>query len=172
MTTPADRRVVEVQIGRSLRADVDVAFRCHLGLPAIVKVPPVLEDGTPFPTLYWLSCPLMTKRIGRLEASGGVRRMDRKAEADPEFAAALDRAHEEYRAERDLLLSPGAEPAPTGGIGGARAGVKCLHAHYAHTRSGAENPVGALVAGWVEPFDCPVPCVVDGEPNPDWKPLP
>lgn len=172
MTTQADREVVAVQIGRSLRADVEVACRCHLGLPAVVKVPPVLEDGTPFPTLYWLSCPLMAKRIGRLEASGGVRRMDRKADADPDFAAALDRAHGEYRAERDRLLQPGTEPAPAGGVGGARAGVKCLHAHYAHTRAGGENPVGALVADWVEPYDCPVPCVVDGEPNPEWRALP
>ncbi len=172
MTTPADRQVVAVQVGRSLRAQVEVVSRCHLGLPVVVKVPPVLDDGTPFPTLYWLSCPLMTKRIGRLEASGGVRRMDQKTIVDPEFGTALDEAHRTYRETRDLLVPPGADPVPTGGVGGARAGVKCLHAHYAHTLAGGANPVGALVAGWVEPFDCPVPCVVDGEPNPEWKPLP
>lgn len=172
MTTPADRQVVAVQIGRSLRAEVDVVSRCHLDLPVVVKVPPILDDGTPFPTLYWLSCPLATKRIGRLEAAGGVRRMEQKAAADPDFAAGLDRAHSEYRSDRDELLDPGTEPAPVGGVGGARAGVKCLHAHYAHTRAGGENPVGALVAGWVEPLDCPVPCVVDGMPNPEWKALP
>ena len=97
--------------------------------------------------------------------------MDRKAVPDPDFGAALDAAHRSYEAERDLLVPPGADPVPSGGVGGARAGVKCLHAHYAHTRSGGDNPVGALVAGWVEPLDCVVPCVVDGEPNPDWKPF-
>jgi hypothetical protein len=46
--------------------------------------------------------------------------------------------------------------------------VKCLHAHYAHTAAGGENPVGDLVAGWIEPLDCEVPCVVNDRINPDW----
>ncbi len=172
MTTPADRQVVAVQIGRALRAEVEVVSRCHLGLPVVVKVPPVLDDGTPFPTLYWLSCPLATRRIGRLEAAGGVRRMEQKADVDPDFAAALEVAHRAYRDARDAIVPTGTRPAPTGGVGGARAGVKCLHAHYAHHRARGENPVGEMVAGWVEPLDCPVPCVADGERNPDWTALP
>lgn len=169
MTATDDRQVVEVQIGRSLRADSEVVARCHLGLPVVVRVPPVLDDGTPFPTLYWLSCPLATTRIGRLESAGGVKRMEAKAEADPEFGAALEAAHAAYRAERDRLLLADADPVPSGGVGGSRAGVKCLHAHYAHTGAGGANPVGELVAGWVEPLDCEEACVVDGAPNPDWR---
>lgn len=173
MSRGSDRQVVEVQIGRPLRADARVVSRCHLDLPVVVEVPPVLEDGTPFPTLYWLSCPLARMRIGRLESAGGVRRMEAKAGADPVFAGRLTTAHEEYRQARDAMLGdapPG--PRPSGGVGGSGGGVKCLHAHYAHTRAGGDNPIGDLVAGWVEPLDCPVPCVSGGEPNPAWSGLP
>lgn len=172
MTTPDDRRIVEVQIGRSLRAASEVVSRCHLGLPVVARVPPILDDGTPFPTLYWLSCPLATRRIGRLEAAGGVRRMEQKAGSDPSFGDRLDAANRSYAGERDRGVSGGADPSPSGGVGGARAGVKCLHAHYAHTRAGGDNPVGELVAGWIEPLDCVVPCVVGGEMNPEWSPRP
>lgn len=168
MSNGDDRRVIETQIGRPLRADSTTVSRCHLGLPVVVQVPPLLEDGTPFPTLYWLTCPLATTRIGRLEGAGGVRRMERKAETEPDFGQRLAAAHSSYSAERDLLVPENAKPAPSGGVGGSRVGVKCLHAHYAHTRGGGENPVGGLVQSWIEPLDCPVPCVVDGELNPDW----
>jgi len=163
-----DREVVETQIGRPLRAQSEVVARCHLGMPVVVRVPPHLEDGTPFPTLYWLTCPLATTRIGRLEGAGGVKRMEAKAAADPEFGAALDRAHAEYATERDLFGTDIETPRPTGGVGGAARGVKCLHAHYAHQAAGGENPVGALVADWIEPLDCEVRCVVDGDMNPAW----
>lgn len=172
MTTQDDRRIVEVQIGRPLRGDAEVVSRCHLGLPVVVRVPPILDDGTPFPTLYWLSCPLATVRIGRLEAAGGVKRMEKKALGDPEFGARLATANATYARERDRAVPDGADPVPSGGVGGARTGVKCLHAHFAHTRAGGENPVGDLVAGWVEPLDCVVPCVVGGETNPEWSPRP
>ena len=168
MTGVDDREVVEVQIGRPLRANSDVVSRCHLGVPVVTRVPPILDDGTPFPTLYWLTCPLATTRIGRLEGAGGVKRMERKAETDPEFADRLDEAHEAYREERDSLLQPDASPAPSGGVGGSVVGIKCLHAHYAHSRAGGDNPVGELVADWIEPLDCQVECVVDGDFNPAW----
>lgn len=172
MTPETDRQVVEVQIGRPLRAEPSVSSRCHLGLPVVIEVPPILNDGTPFPTLYWLTCPLAQTRIGRLESAGGVKRMEAKAVADPTFGERLQAAHDSYRAERDRLVPDGADPVPVGGVGGAREGVKCLHAHYAHTRAGAENPVGELVQGWIEPLDCTQPCVRDGAINPDWAPRP
>lgn len=163
-----DREVIETQIGRPLRAESEVVARCHLELPVVVRVPPHLDDGTPFPTLYWLTCPLATTRIGRLEGSGGVKRMEAKAAADAGFAAALDRAHASYEDERDGLITAADAPAPSGGVGGAARGVKCLHAHYAHHAAGGDNPVGALVASWIEPLDCEVRCVVAGEMNPEW----
>jgi hypothetical protein len=163
-----DRQVIEVQIGRPLRAESEVVARCHLGLPVVVRVPPHLDDGTPFPTTYWLTCPLATTRIGRLEGAGGVKRMESKAAADPGFAASLERAHSAYAAERDSLITERDAPSPSGGVGGAATGVKCLHAHYAHHAAGGENPVGELVDAWIGPLDCVVRCVVEGGMNPDW----
>lgn len=169
MAAADDRRVIEVQIGRPLRADSRVVARCHLDMPVVVEVPPHLDDGTPFPTLYWLTCPLANSRIGRLEGAGGVKRMEAKAESDPVFGAALDAANAAYSAERDSHVAKTDGPQPTGGVGGAAAGVKCLHAHYAHSAAGGDNPVGFLVAGWVEPLDCIVRCVVDDTLNPEWS---
>lgn len=167
-----DEATVEAQIGRPLRAPAEVLARCHLGLPVAVAVPPLLDDGTPFPTRYWLSCPLAVIRVGRLESGGGVKRMEAKAAVDPSFGEALEAAHTRYAAERDALVPAGTEPRPTGGVGGTRRGVKCLHAHYADWAAGNANPVGRLVAEWIEPLDCVVPCVIDGSMNPEWAPRP
>lgn len=167
-----DRAVIEAQLGRSQRADSEVVSRCHLGLPVVVRVPPLLDDGTPFPTLYWLTCPLAVSRIARLESSGGVKRMDAKSGSDPQFAEDLEIAHRSYEAERDVGFPAGVNPAPSGGVGGSSSGVKCLHAHYAHTRAGGENPVGKLVREWIEPLDCTTECVVDGATNPAWASRP
>ena len=141
----------------------------------MTAVPPILDDGTPFPTLYWLTCPLAVKRIGRIEATGGVRRAEMLIAEDPEFADRHEAAAERYRSARDELIPAGyAGPLPVGGIGGAGAGVKCLHAHYADVAAGNDNPVGAWVAEQIEPLDCAVTCVVDHgdgptERNPDWS---
>lgn len=163
-----DRQVIEIQLGRPLRAPSEVVARCHLGLPVVVRVPPHLDDGTPFPTLFWLTCPLARTRIGRLEGAGGVKRMESKAAADPDFADALERAHSAYAAERDEYVSEEDAPRPSGGVGGAARGVKCLHAHFAHHAAGGENPVGELVARWIGPLDCDVRCVVEDGMNPNW----
>lgn len=163
-----DRAVVAAQLQRPLRSDVAVAARCPLGLPVVAVVPPVLDDGTPFPTRYWLSCPLANRRVGRIESAGGVRALQRHAEGTPGFAQRLAAAHRRYAAERDAAVPRGAELAPTGGIAGTEAGgaLKCLHAHYADTAAGNDNPVGEAVAPFVEPLDCTAPCVVDGEDGP------
>ena len=164
-----DAAVLRAQLGRPLRAPSQVVSRCHLGLPVVAEVPPILDDGTPFPTRFWLTCPLAVKRIGRLEGIGGVKRMEAKAAADPVFGARLDEAHRRYARDRDARVPSEADVRPRGGVGGTAQGVKCLHAHYADYRAGNDNPVGEVVAAWIEPLDCRVPCVVDGEPNPDWR---
>jgi len=168
VTERDDRQVIETQIGRPLRANSTPASRCHLGLPVVVRVPPILDDGTPFPTLFWLTCPLAVTRIGRLEGAGGVKRLERKAETNPEFGRRLESAHTAYERVRNALLPDGVSPAPSGGVGGTTVGLKCLHAHYAHTRAGGDNPVGELVQQWIEPLDCEHPCVLNGEMNPNW----
>lgn len=164
----SDRATASAQIGRPVRSDVTVETRCSLGLPIVITVPPVLEDGTPFPTRYWLTCPLAQIRVGRLESAGGVRAMDRRAETDTAFASRLSAAHERYAIERDAAIPTDARHVPDGGVAGSRHGVKCLHAHLADTLAGNDNPVGELVAPWVEPIECPMPCVVDDARNPDW----
>ena len=109
---------------------------------------PMLRDGTPMPTSYWLVASSDCRRVGRLESVGGVRRAE--AEVDQE---ALRCAHDTYRQERDrhlerlpndlLALSTAR---PSGGVGGTRRGVKCLHAHFAWFLAGGDDPVGLWVA--------------------------
>jgi hypothetical protein len=163
-----DREVVEAQLGRETRAESTVVSRCHLGLPVVVMVPPILDDGTPFPTLYWLTCPLARLRVSRMESGGGVKSMEEKVRSNTSLAAAMQIAHQEYRRERDALIPTGAVNLPGGGVGGSGGGVKCLHAHYAHHAAGRQNPIGEMVATNVEPLDCTVPCVADGKSNPEW----
>ena len=169
-----DRAVVEIQLGRPPRSKVDVEARCHLGLPVVTLVPPILDDGTPFPTTHWLTCPLAVLRISRLEAEGAVKRADANIAADPELSRRFARSMDRYRRDRDELLPEDWNgPAPTGGVAGSQGGVKCLHAHYADTAAGNDNPVGESVAASVDPLDCSMPCVVRGESgwvtNPEWR---
>jgi exopolyphosphatase / guanosine-5'-triphosphate,3'-diphosphate pyrophosphatase len=105
--------------------------------------------GEPFPTLYWLTCPDAVRAVSRLEADGWIKRLDERAHRDPELGEALDRAHRSYAAERGRLVT-GADR--WGGVAGSRAGLKCLHAHYAHHLAGGPDPAGAWVAERVEPI--------------------
>ncbi len=170
MAQEADRAAVEAQIERPSRGSFEVVARCHLELPVVIRMAPLLDDGTPFPTRYWLTCPLAVLRIDRLEGAGGVRQMARHVDADPMLRAGLDDAHARYAADRDAAVPPDAGMRPTGGVAGiAGGGVKCLHAHYADHAAGNANPIGALVAPWVDPLDDETPCVVDGRRNPAWQ---
>ncbi len=173
MTEADDSEVLALQIGRPLRARSTVLRRCDLGLPIVAEVPPVLDTGEPFPTLYWLTCPLAHRRIARIEGRGGVRDAQRKIEADPGFAHAVDEAHARYARNRNALLPAAARHHPSGGVGGSSGGVKCLHAHYADFAAGNDNPIGRDVHDAIGEPRCDVPCVtfVDGElrRNPDWR---
>jgi hypothetical protein len=166
--------VIAAQLGRPLRAISKPLVLCHLGLPVVIEVPPVLDDGTPFPTHYWLSCPLAVRRVARIESRGDIALIEDRAFADPEFEQRLTAAHERYRVERDVLIPEDAIHRPRGGVAGAGFGVKCLHAHYADYAAGTaseeprDNPVGELVAVEVEPLDCTVPCVIGEQRNPNW----
>lgn len=165
-----DDAVIAAQIGRPTRAQGEVVARCHLGLPVVIKMPPFLDDGTPFPTRYWLTCPLAARRIGRIEAVGGVKSAERKAASEADFGARLAAANAAYAADRDGGIDVDVEPRPTGGVGGVVGdGVKCLHAHYAHHAAGGDNPVGEMTAGEIEPLDCEMVCVADGGLNPEWR---
>lgn len=150
--TDADREAIATQLGRPPRALRAVAARCPSGHPAVVQTSPRLEDGTPFPTLYYLTCPRLGSLVGKLEAQGVMREMTERLESDAELAAAYRRAHETYLAQRDAIDPLGHE-VTAGGMPGR---VKCLHVHLAHTLACGErvNPFGdetlALVRleGW------------------------
>lgn len=148
--------VVGVQIGRPTRGEIGVSGRCQFGLPVVVRTSPVLEDGTPFPTLYYLTCPVAVRDVGRLEAGGFMDEMRDALATDEELQAAYQAAHEAYLAQRDTL-GAGPEGVTAGGMPGR---VKCLHALYAHD-VGDSNPIGSQVAERIEPIDCPGPCVAD-----------
>ncbi|MGI9584508.1 MAG: DUF501 domain-containing protein [Acidimicrobiia bacterium] len=173
MTTADDRRAVEIQIGRPPRSRVVVEARCHLGLPIVIEVPPILDDGTPFPTTHWLTCPLAMLRISRIESAGGVRDADRLLVEDAQLASDFDETSARYSADRETLMPQGwAGPRPSGGVGGSRGGVKCLHAQFADTAAGNNNPIGGRVADDINPLNCSTPCVtnIDGgvARNPEW----
>jgi hypothetical protein len=98
------------------------------------------------PTRYWLVGDAVRQAVSRLESHGGVR--EAEAAVDPVELAA---AHTRYAAERDAALPPGHQgPRPTGGVGGTRRGVKCLHAHYAWFLAGGDDPVGRWVHEHIE----------------------
>jgi hypothetical protein len=138
----ADVEAVERLLGRRPQGAFEVVVRHADGSPLVIRNAPLLDDGTPMPTRYWLVGEPERARVGRLESEGGVDRAE--AEVD---RAALVAAHARYAAERDAALPAGhAGPRPSGGVGGTRTGVKCLHAHYAWFLAGGDDPVGR----WVE----------------------
>ena len=139
--TEADRQLIRESLGREPTGRFTVAVRDGAGRPVVIRNHPVLEDGRPMPTLYWLVDDDLRVRVGRLESAGGVRRAE--AECRPE---ALTEAHLRYAVEREAELPPNhAGHRPTGGVGGTRRGVKCLHAHYAWFLAGGDDPVGLWV---------------------------
>ncbi|MCX7619600.1 MAG: DUF501 domain-containing protein [Acidimicrobiales bacterium] len=146
MPSEQDRAVVAELLGRDPQGCFEVVVRSPAGLPVVLRNEPFLDDGTPMPTLYWLIDPDLVRRIARLESAGGVRRAE--ALVAPNALAA---AHAAYAAERDSRI-PGEHegPRPFGGVGGTRVGVKCLHAHFAYFLAGGDDPVGRLVAAWLD----------------------
>ncbi|MFL6071569.1 MAG: DUF501 domain-containing protein [Actinomycetes bacterium] len=123
--TEADRLAVGRQLGRDPRGMVAVAHRCSCGEPDVVMTAPRLPDNTPFPTLYYVTCPRITGAVSTLEAEGRMRAMQSRLEADPELRSRYEEAHRRYLAERDHI-----EVVPE--IAGTSAGgmpdrVKCLH---------------------------------------------
>jgi len=127
---PGDLDAVERQLGRVPRGVVGVAHRCPCGQPDVVETAPRLDDGTPFPTTYYLTCPRATGAISTLESQGMMREMTDRLAADLELAAAYERAHQDYLARREAL---GVVPEIAGtSAGGMPARVKCLHVLVGH----------------------------------------
>ncbi|MFY9330377.1 MAG: DUF501 domain-containing protein [Candidatus Nanopelagicales bacterium] len=154
----ADREVVAEQLGRPPRGDMTVAWRCPCGKPAVVKTHPRLPDGTPFPTVYYLTCPRASAGCSRLESEGVMREMEAALGEDAALAQAYQSAHENYLLDRSQL----ADVAEIEGIsaGGMPTRVKCLHVLLAHALAAGPgvNPLGdqieAALGAWWLPHGC------------------
>jgi hypothetical protein len=148
-STADDVAELTALLGRPPQAGFEIVVRTPAGRPAVIRNAPLLDDGTPMPTRYWLVDPDLVLAVSRLEGDGGVRAAE-SAVARDDLAA----AHAAYAAERDAALpAEHRGPRPHGGVGGTRAGVKCLHAHYAYFLAGGDDPVGR----WVDEHLRPAP---------------
>ncbi len=129
-------------IGRRPQGDFRVVVRSKTGEPVVLMNAPLLDDGTPMPTLYWLVGADEVYAVSQLEADGGVDRVEALLGLDT-----IDAIHSAYASARDALIPPAHDGhRPSGGVGGTRRGVKCLHAHLAHWLAGGDDAVGEWVA--------------------------
>lgn len=142
--TPEDLAEVSRQLGRPVRDVAAIAARCVCGKPLVVQTPPRLADGTPFPTLYYLTQPAATAAISTLEATGLMAELQARLEQEEDLAAAYLAAHQSYLRDRAKL----GEVAEVEGIsaGGMPTRVKCLHALVGHTLAVGlgVNPIGDI----------------------------
>ncbi|RIV39531.1 DUF501 domain-containing protein [Micromonospora radicis] len=157
--TEADLAAVAAQLGRPPRGTRAVAHRCPCGLPDVVETTPRLADGTPFPTLYYLTCPRATAACSRLESAGLMREMAERLTTDPELAARYRAAHEDYLTRREAIAEvPEIDGVSAGGMPGR---VKCLHVHLGHALGAGAgvNPFGDETLDLVEPWWAAGRCV-------------
>jgi hypothetical protein len=166
---PRDERAIEAQLGRPPRSIHGVGHRCPCGNPDVVATEPRLDDGTPFPTTFYLTCPRAASLIGTLEASGLMREMTDRLAEDAELAAAYRRAHEAYLSARDEIAAERGQSVPE--IAGVSAGgmpsrVKCLHvlAGQALAQGRGVNPLGDEVLDRLGEWWASGPCVPDVKP--------
>ncbi|MEU6078964.1 DUF501 domain-containing protein [Streptomyces sp. NPDC047108] len=154
--TDADITAIGEQLGRVPRGLRAVAHRCPCGLPDVVETAPRLEDGTPFPTLYYLTCPRAASAIGTLEADGVMKDMSARLQEDQELAAAYRAAHEDYIRRRDAVEVLQGFPS----AGGMPDRVKCLHVLVGHSLAAGPgvNPLGdeaiAMLPEWWRKGPC------------------
>ena len=166
MISPDDRHDVAWQLGREPRDIIDIAHRCPCGQPDVVITAPRLSDGTPFPTVYYLTCPRAASAVGRLEGGGVMREMEQRLESDPHLRESYAEAHVAYlHARDDLGQVPEIEGVSAGGMPDR---VKCLHVLLAHSLAAGPgvNPLGdetrALVGEWWAGHSCAVACAEEG----------
>lgn len=136
--------LVSHQIDRQPREPWRIAIRCVWGRPSVIASPARLEDGSLFPTLFWLTCPWLLERVGALESGGAASRWAARAAADPELAGGL-RAADAALAALRVEESAGEDACAGVGVAGQRdpLAVKCLHAHVALTLAGVADPIGS-----------------------------
>jgi uncharacterized protein len=148
----ADLVAVSAQLGRPARGVRAVAHRCPCGLPDVIETEPRLPDGTPFPTVFYLTCPRAVAAVSTLESTGVMREMSDRLAADPDLAASYLAAHHDYLARRELIA---VVPEIAGvSAGGMPHRVKCLHALLAHSLAAGDgvNPLGDEVRAAIGPW--------------------
>ncbi|CAN5527441.1 DUF501 domain-containing protein [soil metagenome] len=141
--TEADVATVAALLGREPKGRFTIVVR-HVedGSPVVIRNHPLLDDGRPMPTRYWLLGEPERTMVSRIESRGGVHRVEDEVGLD-----VIAVAHDAYAADRDAdLPEDWTGPRPSAGVGGTRVGVKCLHAHYGWWLAGGPDPVGAWVA--------------------------
>ncbi len=145
----ADLEIIARQLRRKPRGRVFAASRCPHGVVQVIANSPLLEDKTPFPTLYWLTCPRLRKEIARMEREDFREALRMRINGDKIFARELEEAEEDYVRERGELAralglgEKGEAPIIEGGIGGGRpSSLKCLHSHFAQHLARGNNPIG------------------------------
>lgn len=145
--TVAEEHVVRRQLGRAPRSPWRVAVRCPHGHPRVIASPSKLADGTPFPTTFWLTCPMLVDAVGREESAGGVAAWESRVRSDPALIVREREAQDAYRAAR-AAESGGEDACGDAGVAGVRRpfDVKCLHARVAAYLAGTGDPVGEGVA--------------------------
>jgi len=169
-----DAAAIAAQLGREPRALLAVAHRCPCGLPDVVETAPRLPDGTPFPTLFYLTCPRAVAAVSRLEAAGLMREMNQRIAADPALREGYRAAHHSYLARRDeAARASGVEPLPPGtpSAGGMPDRVKCLHALVAHHLAATgDNPLGDEAARAAGEWWLTGPCIAPPADSPPADP--
>ena len=168
--TADDLEQVAQQLGRPPRGVLAIAYRTPDGRPGVVQTAPRLPDGTPFPTLYYLTCPRAAAAVSQLEAAGLMREMTARL-SDDELRRRYEAAHLDYLARRDTAArDAGVEPLPSGtqSAGGMPARVKCLHALVAHELAAdGVNPFGREALDAVGAWWLAGPCVTADVPEED-----
>ncbi|MCX6397980.1 MAG: DUF501 domain-containing protein [Propionibacteriales bacterium] len=159
-----DVAAVQAQLGRLPRSIHEIGHRCPCGNPDVVSTQPRLDNGVPFPTTFYLTCPRAASRIGTLESSGLMKEMSERLEHDPELAEAYRAAHDAYLAARGEIASAAGLDVPE--IDGISAGgmpdrVKCLHvlAGQSLAQGRGVNPLGDEVLDLLGPWWAAGPCV-------------
>ena len=166
-----DKQIVELQIGRKLRSESKIKSKCHFNLPTVIEVPPNLDDGTPFPTTFWLTCPMYNKKIGSLESNGMIKDLDEQIENNSALKDKWEERQKSYANYREKMHVKKNPIKPHGGVGGATNSIKCLHAHTADELATNQNVIGKIVIESLGSFNCKNPCYNTDtlEKNPDWK---
>ncbi|AKI98085.1 DUF501 domain-containing protein [Kosmotoga pacifica] len=147
-----EKKIVEQQLGREVKNNFTVVKKCRWGYPQCIQSS-LITEGKPFPTLFWLTCPLLSKEVSRLEEKGWIKRFEENLQnseelfqrylkahrATIELKASLVKANNLKNWQKEALLGRG-----IGGIKNLKT-VKCLHLQLANYLSGIKNPIGESV---------------------------